>query len=122
MNTIPSTQNFSTGVLSHTGGTRPTPAGVESPKQKELWGACQALESVFASYLLEGIKKSLPGTSANSGMAGADIYAGMMTQALSDEMSSSNTLGFSQMLYRSLSPRGVDSGATALNSTPIQKP
>lgn len=90
------------------GKDKPIPANVAEP---ELYRAAQGFEAYFARYLLEMMRgqsnlfgKSSPGT---------DIYQGLFTQALGEEIAGTGSLGIAEMIYRQITEeQGIDPWVT----------
>jgi Rod binding domain-containing protein len=78
---------------------KPDPLSQVDPKEKQkLWDASKALEQVFAGYLLNEVGKKLPGTPEGSN--GSSIYADMLKDALSKQMTESGEgMGLAKTLY-----------------------
>lgn len=68
---------------------------VNPQEAQKLWKASQAMESIFAKYLLTELGKVMPG-SASTGNA---VYADLFQQAVADKIAESNTLGLSKQIY-----------------------
>lgn len=67
-----------------------------NPKEaQKLWQASQAMESIFAQYMLSEIDNMMPQSSANS----ANVYGDILKQVVADTIAESNSLGMSRQLY-----------------------
>jgi Rod binding domain-containing protein len=79
--------------------TLTNPAQTPEAKELQTREAAQALEAVFSKYLLAELEKSF---ASQSTMSGGNVYAGMFTQAIADQMAKSGSLGLSDQIYNSI--------------------
>ncbi|MFZ5805719.1 MAG: hypothetical protein ACOY3I_00725 [Verrucomicrobiota bacterium] len=87
------TEAISSGNVNFKAMNLPEP--VNPQEAQKLWHASQAMESLFATYMLKELDKVMPKSSAN----GANIYGDLFKRAVADEIAKSNSLGLSQQIY-----------------------
>ncbi len=90
MNPISSISNVLPTATTHA-------AGLDSAAEKKLHRSCQAMESLFARYLLSGITGGTPGLKE---MAGGFIVSDMFREAVANKMAEGGSLGIAKILYQ----------------------
>lgn len=71
------------------------PESVNSLEAQKLKKASQAMEALFAKYMLTELGKVMPGQNIATGA----VYADLFQQAVADKIAASNTLGLSKQIY-----------------------
>jgi flagellar protein FlgJ len=84
--------------------SRTVDRGSEESYMPTLHQACQKLESVFISYLLESMRKTVPETGYVSGKGiQTNIYTSMMDEGIARVIAEGPGIGLAAVLYRQLS-------------------
>ena len=84
-------------------------SGTINPSRQErhvttLYQACQKFESVFISYLLKSMRKTVPETDyLNNGGIQKGIYMSMMDEEIARVVAEGPGIGLAAALYRQLS-------------------
>jgi murein DD-endopeptidase MepM/ murein hydrolase activator NlpD len=80
-------------------------------KQKsELKKASQEFEAIFIAYLLKVMRETIEESGLTEGGFGKSIYTDLFDQEISVSMAKRGALGISDMLYRDLSAKALNSG------------
>ena len=77
----------------------PSQAGQTDPKLKD---ACRDMESLFLTYLLKELRKTISKSGFISGGKAEEIFTSMLDAELSKKMSDAGGIGLSSLLFRQL--------------------
>lgn len=75
-------------------------------EEKELRGACQQFEGILLQFMLKEMRKTVPEEKLFHGGQGESMFKDLQDQEIAAEISKSNRLGLSDVLYRQLSREG----------------
>lgn len=78
---------------------------INEKNNKELYSACQELESVFVNQLLECMRQSIPRGEFTGSSFATDTFESMLYTEYARSMSKTGSLGIADMIYRQLSAR-----------------
>lgn len=67
-----------------------------------LYQACQDFESVFVSYLLKSMRKTVPKTDLMNGGTQGDMYLSMMDDEIARAVTKGPGIGLAAAIYRQL--------------------
>ncbi|MEA2062084.1 MAG: transglycosylase SLT domain-containing protein [Gemmatimonadota bacterium] len=71
--------------------------------EQRLRKVSQDIESIFIKQLLDTMQKSVPESSLFGNSAGMETWKGMFNEKLSESVSSQQSIGLAEMIYRQLS-------------------
>ena len=69
---------------------------------KNLYQVCQDFESIFISYLLKSMRKTVPKTDFIQDKTSYDIYTSMMDDEIASAVARSQGIGLADAIYRQL--------------------
>lgn len=92
-------------------GTNTSKSSVQD--SESLRRICQDFESVFITYLMQSMRKTIPKsdwTTEGSSSIGfsEDVYLSMMDEKIASAVSKANGIGLAAVLYRQLSQSKID--------------
>ena len=86
--------------------TLKTARGISRPEFTDsdaLREACQEFESVFITYLMKNMRKTVPRTESLSGGLSQDVYLSMMDEQVARVVAKGPGIGLAESIYRQFS-------------------
>jgi flagellar protein FlgJ len=71
-------------------------------KQDKLKKACADFEAIFINYMLQAMKKSLPGNELLGKSSQREMYEGMYFEKMATQIAQGKGMGIGEALYRQL--------------------
>ncbi|QGT99703.1 hypothetical protein SYNTR_1110 [Candidatus Syntrophocurvum alkaliphilum] len=76
---------------------------IEKDNKKELYKACQDLESVFVNKMFDSMRATIPRTDLMGNSFGLDVFESMLYEEYSKKISKQGSIGIADILYKQLS-------------------
>lgn len=74
---------------------------IKTDKQDaQLREMCQDFESVFVSYLLKSMRKTIPNSDLDNNSFSKDVYTSMMDEEIARNVAKGPGIGLAEVLYR----------------------
>jgi peptidoglycan hydrolase FlgJ len=75
-------------------------------EQAKLKKACEDFEAVLTNYLFKSMRQTVVKTESEGRDQSAELYEGMMDEAVANQLSHHSGLGLGKMLYQQLASMG----------------
>ena len=85
------------------GPLKPAEANQAQEEERKLRKISQEFEAIFLSFMLKGMRKSVPEGGVLSHGAGHDLYRQMFDEEIGRSLARSGGIGLSDVIYRELS-------------------
>ena len=97
------------------GSTTPVSLPRGAKANQKLWKACQGFESLFMSYLVQSMEKTIPeGSLSNKGLTNL-----MFPQIMGTALSEGGGVGLAEMLYQDLEVKVTPGPAEMETKAPV---
>ena len=75
----------------------------DQDKDEKLWQVSRDLESIFLKQLIDTMQKSVPESSLTGQSSGMETWKGMFNDEMAKNISSTQSVGLAEMIYKQLS-------------------